>query len=91
MSPSDEQTVRRRILAGAEKLFTTYGYSRVSMDELAAELGMSKKTLYKHFPTKEALLLQVIEAFYAQLNADIEAIRLDEALSFPEKMTRFIA
>ena len=90
MPTTDEQRVQHRILAGAEKLFTTYGSSRVSMDELAAELGMSKKTLYKHFPTKEALLLQVIEAFYAQLNADIEAIRLDEALTFPEKMMRFI-
>jgi AcrR family transcriptional regulator len=87
----DEKDVRQRILVAAEKLFTTYGFSRVSMDEIASELGMSKKTLYKHFPTKEALLLQVIETFYANLNADIAAIRLDEKLSFTEKISRFIA
>lgn len=87
----DERDVQQRILSAAGKLFTTFGYSRVSMDELASELGMSKKTLYKHFPNKEALLIQVIETFYAILNNEIEVIRLDEELSFTEKLARFMA
>jgi len=44
--------VRNRILTEARGLFFRYGFSRVTMDEAAETLGMSKKTLYRHFPSK---------------------------------------
>lgn len=51
-----EQETRLRILLEARELFFRYGFSKVTMDEAADKLGMSKKTLYKHFPSKEDLL-----------------------------------
>jgi len=51
--------VRKRILDEARSLFFRYGFSKVTMDETAAGLGMSKKTLYQHFQSKEDLLQAV--------------------------------
>jgi len=54
--PPAAAAARRRILAGARRHFFANGFRRVTMDDLAAELGMSKKTLYAHFPSKQHLL-----------------------------------
>ena len=40
--------------------FCASGFSRVLMDDLARELGMSKKTVYSHFASKEDLLRSVL-------------------------------
>ena len=53
---TDEET-RQRILRVAMTFFLAHGFSRVTMDEIARELGMSKKTLYQHFESKESLML----------------------------------
>lgn len=47
---------RRRIVATAHDKFLSTGFSAVTMDDLARELGMSKKTLYEFFPGKLDLL-----------------------------------
>ena len=51
-----EAEARGRILAAARRLFFAHGFGRVTMDEIASELAMSKKTLYRHFASKEAAL-----------------------------------
>lgn len=50
------------ILAKTSSLVTRYGLKSVSMDDIAHELSMSKKTLYKYFPSKEDLLFEVVES-----------------------------
>ncbi|HKA32612.1 MAG TPA: helix-turn-helix domain-containing protein, partial [Candidatus Binatia bacterium] len=45
-----------RIVAAARRHFLAHGFRHVTMDDLAAELGASKKTLYASFPSKEALI-----------------------------------
>ncbi len=52
---------QQRIIITARSLFFQQGFKGASMDELARELGMSKKTLYTHFPSKEALVEAVLE------------------------------
>ncbi len=51
---------RRRIRAAAERLFLRDGYLRTSMKVIAAEAGVAERTLYLAFPTKAALLNEVI-------------------------------
>jgi len=58
---SGEQT-RDRILEGAYRQFRQKGYTRVSMDEIAAATRVTKRTLYYHFESKDALLASVLEA-----------------------------
>jgi AcrR family transcriptional regulator len=51
-----------QILAAAEGLFMTRGYSRTSMDAIAREAGVSKQTLYHHHGSKEALFAAIVDA-----------------------------
>lgn len=47
---------KERILERSHELFNKYGIRSVSMDDIAAQLGMSKKTLYHYFADKEELV-----------------------------------
>ena len=58
-------TLDNRILIKAESLFLRYGIKSVSMDDIARELGISKKTLYQSVENKKDLLMQVIQAHVA--------------------------
>jgi AcrR family transcriptional regulator len=64
-------SVRVRILAGARRHFFAHGFRGVTMDDLAAELGMSKKTFYQHFANKSALLAAVLEEKFRSVDADL--------------------
>src|SRR5436305_2703935 len=66
-------SIRQRIVDAARAHFFSHGFRNVTMDDLAEELGVSKKTLYTHFPSKIALL----EAVLADKFAGVEA-RLGE-------------
>jgi TetR/AcrR family transcriptional regulator, cholesterol catabolism regulator len=52
--------LRERIIEGAEELFRTYGIKSVTMDSLANELGVSKRTIYEIFSDKDDLLIAVL-------------------------------
>jgi TetR/AcrR family transcriptional regulator, cholesterol catabolism regulator len=55
----EEIATREKILAGVESLFMKYGIRSVSMDDIARQLGISKKTLYQHFADKDELVLHM--------------------------------
>lgn len=50
------------ILEAAKQLFTLHGFGGVSMDQIAAEAGVSKLTVYSHFGDKEALFAAAVKA-----------------------------
>lgn len=50
------------ILRGARAVFLTHGFSAATTDMIQREAGVSKSTIYAHYPTKEALFVAVIEA-----------------------------
>lgn len=72
--PKKAVNVRDRIVRGATDRFLAHGFSRVTMDRLAADLGVSKKTLYQHFASKEALLYTVVTGFLEETSASVKAI-----------------
>jgi AcrR family transcriptional regulator len=51
---------QRHILEAAEKLFGESGYAETSTASIAREAGVTEKTLFKHFPTKQDLLRRVL-------------------------------
>jgi TetR/AcrR family transcriptional regulator, cholesterol catabolism regulator len=59
--------IKERIALGFEKLVKKYGVKRVTLDELASEIGISKKTIYQHFEDKTDIVRHV---FIAGLNQD---------------------
>jgi AcrR family transcriptional regulator len=52
--------IRERIIEGAAGLFRIYGIKAVTMDSIAAHLGMSKRTIYEIFADKDELLMGVL-------------------------------
>jgi AcrR family transcriptional regulator len=72
--PAASQETRRRIVSGARAHFLAQGFRRVTMDDLAEELGMSKKTLYAHFPGKKELIEAVLADKFDGLNAELARI-----------------
>lgn len=70
---ADQQLVQR-ILWTATPLFVAQGYTGTTADEIAKACGISKKTLYKYFPTKEALLRYGIDVLFGMIKADNDQI-----------------
>ena len=62
------------MIAVARRHFFSHGFRHVTMDELARELGMSKKTLYASFSSKSALLEAVLEEKFRQVEDDLTRI-----------------
>lgn len=54
--------LKNRIIDEAGKLFTQHGVKRITMDEIASNLGISKRTIYQNFKDKEDLLIHYIRS-----------------------------
>jgi AcrR family transcriptional regulator len=67
------QLLREEILEATHRLMTERGYAAMSMEELAASVGVSKPTLYSQFPTKEDLVAAMAAQLLDRLFADVEA------------------
>jgi TetR/AcrR family transcriptional regulator, cholesterol catabolism regulator len=52
--------IKERIIAKAREQFFRYGVKSVTMDDIAGELGISKKTIYQHFEDKDAIVHQLM-------------------------------
>jgi len=82
--PSDPEPAR--ILETAARHLFAYGYNALTMDELAHELGMSKKTLYRHFPGKDAIVGTIIEEIGRKIRHELESVVAQPKLSFVPKL-----
>lgn len=56
-----DMEVKDRILEKANALFRKYGIKSITMDEIASQLGISKKTIYQYFADKEELVSSIME------------------------------
>jgi AcrR family transcriptional regulator len=64
--PPPKQTMKERILETADKLFYLRGIRAIGVDTIAAEIGISKRTLYNHFPSKDALISAYLARRFVQ-------------------------
>ena len=58
--------MKQRILETADRLFYLQGIRAVGVDTIAAEIGISKRTLYNHFPSKDELIAAYLEGRFMQ-------------------------
>ena len=65
---------REKILNAAEKRMLKFGYRKVTMDEIALDLHMSKNTIYKLFVSKEEIAKSLVKRLQQQLNASLNNI-----------------
>ena len=68
--PKDPQATRQRLLAAADEVFYAHGIRSSSVDDVAQRAGLTKRTLYYHFPSKDALA-----AAYVQQRSDLTLAR----------------
>ena len=80
---------RLRILREAAALFRRHGYRATSMADLAAAVGITKSSLYHHFPSKDALLLEICQITVDRVMPMIEEI-LASDLPATDKLERAI-
>jgi AcrR family transcriptional regulator len=67
--PNSEVPARlRHILAVASAEFINHGYAAASVARIASEAGVSKKTIYARYPTKDALLIAVVTDLVSRLH-----------------------
>ena len=77
------------IVDAAARLFL--GPGRVSMDDLARDLGMSKKTIYRYFPDKHSLLTAVLDRQFGAIERAVTAAARETAdRPFGERIQRFL-
>jgi AcrR family transcriptional regulator len=63
--------VKEKILNAAEKRMVKFGYRKVTMDEIALDLHMSKNTIYKIFVGKEEIAKALVKRLQQQLNTSL--------------------
>jgi len=69
MSSPEKPTMNERILETADRLFYLRGIRAVGVDTIAAEIGISKRTLYNHFPSKDELISAYLARRFRQVPA----------------------
>jgi AcrR family transcriptional regulator len=62
----EKPTMNQRILETADRLFYSRGIRAVGVDTIAAEIGISKRTLYNHFPSKDELIAAYLAGRFVQ-------------------------
>jgi len=82
---------RQRIVEAARAHFFSHGFRSVTMDDLATELGISKKTLYAHFLSKTALLEAVLADKFAGISAKLEQVTPEYAHDFARALHQLLA
>jgi AcrR family transcriptional regulator len=68
---------RAEILDAAKQLFVEEGYAATTIRRIAAKLGVSSTALYVYFPDKDAILVEICDATFAGLIAELDEVRRD--------------
>ncbi len=79
----------KSILNAARKRFAHYGFSKVTMDEIAGDVEMGKASLYYYFPTKEDLFKAVVVQEQSEFVNNIESL-LRKQISAAEKLNEYV-
>ena len=86
--PSGEKIdMKERILQTADRLFYLEGIRAIGVDTIAAEIGISKRTLYNHFPSKDALINAYLERRFVKARQS-EQSPLEQILGYFDALER---
>jgi AcrR family transcriptional regulator len=86
----EEQLIQDRVVAFSRERFYAEGFSKITVDEIAASLGMSKKTFYRAFDSKDALIEFLVEEKLNYIHANVHRI-LGAKRDFVEKLTEIMS
>ena len=69
---------REKIINFSRDIFFREGFYKVTMDQIASELRMSKKTIYKNFASKEVLVEDIVKGVKAEISTNLETLMSSE-------------
>lgn len=69
--PQSEEQTRTRILHAAQKLFARQGYDGTTTRDLASAAGIAEGTIFRHFPNKKAILIEVATQGWVEILTDL--------------------
>ena len=72
------EDIRDLILDAADRLLARYGYRKMTIDDVAREVGIGKGTIYLHFKSKEDVALSRIDRVIERLKTELEKVATDE-------------
>lgn len=81
---------RKEILDVAERLFCTRGYDNTSTNDILAEIGIARGTLYYHFQSKEEILDAIIDRIIDDIIWKTSRIAMDESVPVLERLTKTV-
>jgi AcrR family transcriptional regulator len=89
VTSDNNDQAKERIVELARTRFLCDGFARVSVDEITSSLGMSKKTFYKYFDSKENLVNLLVDRTLGEVGLRIDGI-LSSQSPFPVKLNSLI-
>jgi len=84
-------TMNKKIVKKAQEMFFRFGYSKVTLAEIATDMGISKKTIYNHFEGKEELLYAVMDLSRQEFEEQIEDIENNQNFEFREMVMEVLS
>ncbi len=82
---------KRQIIEKSEELFRKNGYLQTSVSEIIKALGVSSGAVYRHFPTKKAILKAIGRYRFESVQKELRLWLADESLSPAEKMEKLLS
>ena len=73
-----QKEIREAILDATDSLLSRYGYKKMTIDDLAKEVGIGKGSVYLHFTSKEEIVLSHVDRIIEQLKGKLSAIAKSE-------------
>jgi AcrR family transcriptional regulator len=90
LSPTPRRSKRKaELLAASARLFQQYGYHNVSMDDIAAAVGITGPALYRHFSNKHEVLVQALNEQISSIEAITQRV-LSEDVDGEERLDLFL-
>jgi len=86
-----QRDVKVQILETAQPLFLQHGFNKVSINQITDAIGISKKTLYKYYESKEALVLRIIEKNIRDAALQMNKLHSSSKINYIEKMEKLMS
>ena len=64
------EMMKEKIINKAKEMFLRLGFKSITMDDIASEIGISKKTIYKYFSNKDILIENTIELAFSEVQEE---------------------
>jgi len=84
----ESMQLKDKIMKKYFQLGMEQGFSKVLLDQVASELSISKKTIYKFFSSKEEIISACIDDVFTTIDAEVLPIMTDQSIGIIEKITR---